>query len=158
MHLALHHRHLMTVSGRLRWIGWWRALLLMTGVHAIVNWWSLAMSWGVVLSHLHRIRRLSSRLGLCLGCLSCLCRPLFTSSFCLLLLLYARRNTLVECRKFQVHGRDKWSSELLLSDERMQLCLLWGPSLKRIDLQQTAHKVDKGNAVIDLCLLLVGYC
>lgn len=135
MHLALHHGHLMTVSGRLRWIRWRRAWLLMTGVYAIVNWRSLIMSLRVVLSHLHCIRRLSSRLGLCLRCLSCLCRSLFTSSFCLLLLLYPRCNALVECRVLQVHGRDKCPSELLLSDKRMQLCLLWGPSFKRIDLQ-----------------------
>lgn len=156
MHLALHHRHLMTVSGRLRWIGWRRALLLlMIGVHAIVNWRSLVMRLRVVLSHLHRIRRLSSGLGLCLGCLSCLCGPLLTSGLCLLLLLYSRCDTLVERRELQVHGRDKWPSELLLSDKRMKFCLLRGPSFKRIDLQQPAHKVDKGNTVIDLCLLLV---
>jgi hypothetical protein len=151
MHLTLHHRHLMTVPGRLRWIGRRRALLLMTGIHSVVNWRSLVMSWGMVLSHLHGIRRLSSGLGLCLGCLGRLCRALLTSGFCLLLLLYPRCNTFVERRVLQIHGWDKWTSELLLSDKRMQLCLLRGPSLKRIDLQQTAHKVDKGNAIIDLC-------
>lgn len=37
----------------------------------------------------------------------------------------------------------------------MQFRLLWRPAFQRVDVQQTAHEVNKGNAIIQLCRKLV---
>jgi len=40
------------------------------------------------------------------------------------------------------------ASELLLGDERMSACLLWCPSLQRVDVQETMDKVNEGDSVV----------
>ena len=66
--------------------------------------------------HLHRV---------CGLCLSSLGSPLFASGLSLLLLLDTGGDGLVNGRILQVHRRHEWTSKLLLSDERVQLGLLW---------------------------------
>lgn len=133
LHLSLHHAHLMSISWRLSRVRW-RCALLMSRVHTVVNRRCLIMRWLMILSHLHSISRLGGRLSLSLSCLRCLRGSLFACSFCLLLLLYAGGNALVECRELQIHWRYKRTSEFLLRDEGMQLSLLGRPSLQWIDL------------------------
>lgn len=110
-------------------------------IHAVVHRRRLSMCRGVVLIHLHVVRRLRMRR---------LCGPLLTRSLGLLLLLDARCDSLVERRVLQVHWWYEGTSELLLGDEGMQLGLLWGPPLERVDRQQTTHEVNECNAVVQL--------
>lgn len=99
------------------------------------------MRRGMILVHLHVVRRLRMRL----------CCAVLRGSLSLLLLLNARGDSLVERRVLQVHRWHEWSSELLLGDEWVQLGLLRRPSLKGIDSQQAAHKVDERNPVVQFC-------
>lgn len=99
-------------------------------------------------------------LGLCLGlrlcslCSLCLCssglRPLLAQRFGLQLLLRTWGWRPVQGTRFEIHRRHELPRELLLSDERVQLRLLWRPSFERVDGQQTPDEVDKGNAVVHL--------
>lgn len=95
----------------------------------------------VVLIHLHVVRVLRMR---------CLCCTLLTGSLGLLLLLDTRCNSLVERRVLQIHRWYKRTSELLLGDERVQLRLLRGPPLQRVDRQETTHEVNECNPIVQL--------
>lgn len=102
----------------------------------------------MVLVHLHCICGLCGRLRLRL----CgLCSPLFTRSLRLLLLLDPRCDGLVQIRIFQIHGRYERLGKLLLRDEGVKFGLLWRPPFEWIDLQQSAHKVNECNPIVQLC-------
>lgn len=107
----------------------------------------------LVLIHLHGIgglrRSVLLRLGLNLGSLGSL--PLLADGLGLLLLLNTGSWGTSRSRSFEVHGRHKWLCELLLRNERMQLGLLWRPTLQWVDVEQTSDKVDESNAVVELC-------
>jgi hypothetical protein len=68
------------------------------------------------------------RLGLSYLRLGCLC-PLLAKCLGLLLLLRAWSGGSIDGTGFEIHGRDEGPCELLLSDERVQFCLLGRPSL-----------------------------
>lgn len=136
-HLSRHHIHLVAIARWLRRVRRWCALL----IHAVVHRGRLSMCRSVVLVHLHVVRRLR---------MCCLCCSLLTGSLGLLLLLYARCDSFVERCVLQVHRWYKRTSELLLGDERVQLGLLRGPSLKRVDRQQATHEVNECDPVVQL--------
>ncbi len=93
------------------------------------------------------IRTLGGRVRLSLSGLG----PLLAQCLGLLLLLGARRRRPIQRARLQIHRWHELSGILLLRDERVQLRLLRGPSLQRVDRQEPTDKIDKGDSVVHLC-------
>jgi hypothetical protein len=95
--------------------------------------------------HVHIVCDIRSLLHLHSLCL----RSLLGERFGLLLLLDSRRWRPTACLEAGV--RLERTSEFLLSDERMGASLLWRPSFKWVDVQQTMNKVNEGFSVSHFC-------
>lgn len=106
---------LCTISWRIPCVAGTRRVHVVAAIHGS------RMTRGLVRLVRHGIGTLRSRVGLCL---SLLC-PLLAQGLSLLLLLRTRRGRPVEGASLEVHWRDERTGELGLSDERVQLRLLW---------------------------------
>ena len=100
-------------------------------------------------SSLHLLRLHS----LLLDVLLLLHRPLLRQSFSLLLVLHARgRGTIARSTTgFEIRKRNERAGEGLLGYERMCACLLRGPTLQWVDVQEAVREVDESFAVCHFC-------